>query len=146
MQAKKIRASRKSLFSSAKFSKTAIRPEDQVEPSPEASWDHSGMMSGGLTLNIVGRGRKVFGFSFVWKEHEVFRGKCFQTNSTRSSALHPRGCLIWQEEVDWPSCCSWSWPSSLLVPCQQHPWHGQTLSWAKDLPQQLLYSSNYIAF
>lgn len=146
MQAEKIRASRKSLFSSAKFSKAAIRPEDQIEPSPEASWDPLGMMNGGLTLNTVRTGRRAFGISFVWKEKWGFQEKCFQTNSTSSSALPLRGCFIWQGDVDWLSRCIWSWPSALLVPHQQRPWHRQTPSWAKDLPQQLLYSSNYTAF
>lgn len=56
MQAKKIRARRKSLFSSTKFSsKIAINPEDQVEPSPEASWAPSGMISEGLTEHCGAR-------------------------------------------------------------------------------------------
>lgn len=90
MQAKKSRASRKSLFSSAKFSKTVISPEDgrafswgKLRSLRNDEWrsdfEHSGDREG-----------RLLGFLLFEMKHEVFRGKCFQTNSTSSSALHPR--------------------------------------------------------
>lgn len=76
IQAKKIGASRKSLYSSTKFLKTAVSTEDWVEPYPGASWAPSEMMSEGLTLNTGGVGRGALGFLFsVWKETWGFQGK-----------------------------------------------------------------------
>lgn len=86
IQAKKIGASRKSLYSSTKFLKTAVRSEDRVEPYPGASWAPSEMMSEGLTLNAGGGREGGFGVSFFCLKGNLrFSGE----NVRWTCAAHP---------------------------------------------------------